>query len=144
MIRYGQQALFMCNGLFTSERTLEQVFAQELAFLPQTVGTASGGDYVVDRERRAVAVGAGDDTPTMRAAYREGLGCVMLAPDQTFDDIESLPILYSPPPRADDAAMIAWPNGDRIEAAPLAGGAGLQLRSRRLRTGRSSASRPNR
>jgi len=32
MIRRGQQAVFMCNGLFTSNRTLEQVFAQELAF----------------------------------------------------------------------------------------------------------------
>ena len=27
MIRHGQQAIFMCNGLFTSNRTLEQVFA---------------------------------------------------------------------------------------------------------------------
>jgi hypothetical protein len=45
MIRYGQQALFMCNGLFTSERTLEQVFDQELAFLPQAVGTASVGPW---------------------------------------------------------------------------------------------------
>ena len=121
MIRYGQQALFMCNGLFTSERTLEQVFDQELAFLPQAVGTASGGNYVVDRERRAVAVGAGGAIPIMRAAYREGLGCVMLAPDQTFDDIESLPILYTPP-TAGDPAAIAWPNGERVDAAPLTAG----------------------
>ena len=33
MIRHGQQALMMCNGLFTSRRTLEQIFAQELAAL---------------------------------------------------------------------------------------------------------------
>ena len=38
MIRYGQQAVFMCNGLFTGNRSLENVFAQELAFLPQPVG----------------------------------------------------------------------------------------------------------
>jgi hypothetical protein len=44
MISRGQQAIFMCNGLFTSERTLEQVFADELAFLPNPVGTAEGGD----------------------------------------------------------------------------------------------------
>ena len=56
MIRYGQQAILMCNGLFTSNRTLEQVFAQELAFLPQPVGTPRGGDYVVDWERQAVAI----------------------------------------------------------------------------------------
>lgn len=44
MIRYGQQAIFMCNGLFTSNRSIEDVFAQELAFLPRPVGTARGGD----------------------------------------------------------------------------------------------------
>ena len=31
MVRRGVQAVLMCNGLFTSNRTLEQVFAQELA-----------------------------------------------------------------------------------------------------------------
>ena len=65
MIRYGQQAIFMCNGLFTSNRTLEQVFEQELAFLLQPVGTPSGGDYVVDWERRAVAIGRRGDTLIM-------------------------------------------------------------------------------
>ena len=39
MIQYGQQAILMCNGLFTSGRTLEQVFDQELAYLRQPVGT---------------------------------------------------------------------------------------------------------
>ena len=79
MIQRGQQALMMCNGLFTSHRTLEQVFAQELAFLPQPVGTPAGGDYAVDRARKTVAVGAASgDTPVMRAAFRDGVGCVML------------------------------------------------------------------
>ncbi|MDH3419208.1 MAG: beta-lactamase family protein [Gammaproteobacteria bacterium] len=118
MIRHGQQAIFMCNGLFTSNRTLEQVFEQELAYLPEIVGTPSGGDYVVNRELRAVAIGS---DPTMRAAYRDGLGCVIMAPDQTFDDIESLPILYMPPPPGDPAS-IAWPDGDLINDAPLPAG----------------------
>ena len=118
MIRYGQQAIFMCNGLFTSNRTLEQVFEQELAFLLQPVGTPSGGDYVVDWERRAVAIGRRGDTLIMRAAFRTGVGCVILAPDQTFDDINSLPILDMPPP-AGDPATIAWPNGDLIDDASL-------------------------
>ena len=30
MVQRGQQAVLMCNGLFTGDRTLEQVFAQEL------------------------------------------------------------------------------------------------------------------
>jgi len=117
IIRRGQQALLMCNGLFTSHRTLEQVFAQELAYLQKPIGTAQGGDYVVDRTRRAVAVGKDDTAPTMRAAFRKGLGCVVLAPDQTFDDIDSLPILEMPP-LSGDPGTLAWPEGDRIDPAP--------------------------
>jgi CubicO group peptidase (beta-lactamase class C family) len=120
MIRHGVQAILMCNGLFTSHRTLKQVFDRELAYLDTprfggAIGTARGGDYEVDRERRAVAVGAAGGTPVMRAVFRDGLGCVMLAPDQTFDDIDSLPELRTPPPPG-DAAQIAWPDGDMVPA----------------------------
>jgi CubicO group peptidase (beta-lactamase class C family) len=118
MIRHGQQALMMCNGLFTSHRTLEQVFTQELAFLPQPVGTPQGGDYEVDWARKAVAVGAEAGAPIMRAAFREGIGCVILAPDQTFADIERLPKLDLAPP-AGDPARIPWPDGDLIEDGGL-------------------------
>jgi hypothetical protein len=118
MIQHGMQAILMCNGLFTSNRTLEQVFQQELAYLRQPVGTARGGDYVVDWERKAVAIGAPGGTPTMRAAFRQGLGCVIMAPDQTFVDIESLPILDVPPPPG-DPATIPWPDGDLVEERPL-------------------------
>ena len=122
MIRYGQQAIFMCNGLFTSNRTLEQVFAHELKFLPSPIGTAQGGDYVVDKERKAVAIGRpGGATPVMRAAFREGIGCVILAPNQTFDDIERLPKLTMPPV-AGDPATIAWPDGDLVAKQPLPAG----------------------
>jgi CubicO group peptidase (beta-lactamase class C family) len=108
----------MCNGLFTSNRTVEQVFAQELKFLPEPVGTAAGGDYVVDRARKAVAIGKPGSAPVMRAAFREGLGCIILAPDQTFDDIDRLPSLSLPAPSGDPAG-IAWPDGDRLTKAPL-------------------------
>lgn len=118
IVRRGQQAIFMCNGLFTSNRTLEQVFDQELAYLANPVGTAEGGDYVVDRDRRAVAIGADDGAPPIRAAFREGIGCVVLAPDQTFEDIDGLPKIDMPPP-AGDPATIPWPNGDLVEPAPL-------------------------
>ena len=114
MVRYGQQAIFMCNGLFTSNRTVDQVFEQELAYLDQPVGTANGGDYEIDRVRRAVAIGTPGGTPVMRAAFREGLGCVILAPDQTLEDIESLPILETHPMEG-DPAEIPWPDGDLIE-----------------------------
>ena len=118
MVRHGQQALLMCNGLFTSNRTLEQVFAQELAFLPEPVGTAGGGDYEVDKSRKAVTVGAGHGTPRMRAAFRDGIGCVILAPDQTLDDVDSLPSLTLAPPPGDPSA-IAWPDGDKVASHPL-------------------------
>ncbi|HSC27694.1 MAG TPA: serine hydrolase [Vicinamibacterales bacterium] len=114
MIQRGQQALMMCNGLFTSNRTLEQVFAQELAYLRQPIGTPQGGDYVVDRARRAVAVGApGSAVPVMRATFREGLGCVVLSPDQALEDVDSLPVLTLAPPPG-DPARTPWPDGDAI------------------------------
>ena len=112
MVRLGQQAIFMCNGLFTSNRTLEQVFAQELAYLPEPVGTAESGDYEVNHERKAVTIGSGHGVPKMRAAFRDGIGCVVLAPDQTLGDIDSLPAIEMPPP-AGDAAKIPWPDGDK-------------------------------
>jgi len=113
MVQRGQQAVFMCNGLFTSHRTLEQVFDQELAFLRPPIGTAEGGDYNVDWERRAVEVGDEGAVPVMRAAFREGIGCVILPPDQTLADIDQLPELTLPLPPG-DPARIAWPNGDLL------------------------------
>ena len=121
MIQRGVQAILQCNGLFTSDRTPEQVFDQELAYLANPVGTAEGGDYVVDRERKAVAIGAADAIPTMRAAFREGIGCVIMSPDQTFDDIDDLPVLETPPPSGDPSTM-PWPDGDLIDDRPLPAG----------------------
>lgn len=114
MVARGQQAVFMCNGLFTGNRTLEQVFDQELAFLRSPIGTAAGGDYNVHWDLQAVEVGSAGAVPTMRAVFRKGIGCVILPPDQTLADIESLPELTLPPP-AGDPAQIPWPNGDLIQ-----------------------------
>ena len=118
LIRRGQQALFMCEGLFTSNRSLEQVFAQELAYLPAPIGTAAGGDYEVDRARRAVTVGADGYVPPMRAVFRDGVGCVVLAPDQDLDDIIGLPELTLPPP-AGDPRELPWPDGDAVRERVL-------------------------
>ena len=114
MIRNGVQALIMCNGLFTSNRTLEQVFDQELAILDDPIGSARGGDYAVDTKRRTIAVGAGGSGPVMRAAFRDGIGCVIMSPDQDFDDIDSLPTRKIPYPDMDPATT-PWPNGDLVE-----------------------------
>jgi len=125
MIRNGVQAVLMCNGLFTGNRTLEQVFAQELIYLTTrrlggAVGTVNGGEYVIDRDRKAVAIGGPNSGPVIRAAFREGIGCVVMAPDQTFDDIDSLPSLDLPYP-AMDPATTPWPNGDLVEKKMLPG-----------------------
>jgi len=124
MIRRGQQAIMSCNGLFTSHRTVEEVWSQELAFLPDPVGALAPardgdgwtvrGDVEIDRERRAVRIGdPEDDVPAMRAAFREGIGCVILPPDQSLDDIEALPEIDLPPPEG-DAAKMGWPDGDLV------------------------------
>ena len=64
MIRNGVQAVLMCNGLFTSGRTLEQVFSQELAYLSNPVGTLDGGEYIITGIEsccdRRTGVGSGD------------------------------------------------------------------------------------
>ena len=118
MIQRGVQAILQCNGLFTGDRTLEQVFEQELAYLQDPVGTVEGGDYEVDWERKTVAIGAPGAIPMMRAAFREGIGCVIMSPDQTFDDIDDLPILTTPAPDGNRAGA-AWPDGDLVMSRPL-------------------------
>jgi len=121
MIRNGVQAVLMCNGLFTSQRTLEQVFGQELAYLSRfggTVGTTSGGDYSIDRERKLVGVGGGNAGIRIHAAFRDGIGCVVMAPDQGPEDVDSLPSMLLPP-LPGDPAEIPWPDGDRLDSAAL-------------------------
>jgi len=125
MVRNGVQAILTCNGVFTSHRTLEQVFQYELAYLQSdrfggTVGTIEGGEWVVDRERKAVAIGGPKSGPIIRAAFREGIGCVVMPPDQTFDDIGKLPELNLPYPDF-EAESTAWPNGDLIPNKDLPG-----------------------
>lgn len=119
MIQRGVQAILMCNGLFTSDRSLDLVFEQELAYLRQPVGTARGGDYSIDYDRKAVTIGYQGMVPSMRAVFREGLGCVILPPDQSYEDIDQLPILQTPP-LAGDPTEIPWPMGDLVKEKPLA------------------------
>jgi len=85
MIQRGVHAILMCNGLFTSNRTIEQVFDQELKYVRNAAGVATEGEYEVDWDKKAVAIGTAGPVPTMRAAFREGIGCVSMAPDQTFE-----------------------------------------------------------
>jgi CubicO group peptidase (beta-lactamase class C family) len=123
IIRNGMQAVLMCNGLFTSRRPLQLVFRQELAYMSSdglggVVGTPNGGEYQVDESLRAVAVGGLESGPVVRAAFRDGIGCVVMAPDQDFADIDSLPELTLAYPDY-DAATTPWPDGDLLEDKSL-------------------------
>jgi CubicO group peptidase (beta-lactamase class C family) len=123
MIRNGVQAVLTCNGLFTSHRSLEQVFEQELAYMVRfggRVGSAEGGAYSVDPSNRAVTVGGHNQGPMMTAAFREGIGCVIMAPDQGVKDIDTLPLFNQPPP-VGDPSIIPWPNGDLRVSTELPG-----------------------
>ena len=118
MVKRGVQAVLSCNGLFTSSRSLEQVFEQELAYMGPHIGTPEGGDYRIHKDLKAVEIGTAENPPVMRAVFREGIGCVVMSPGQTLDEIESLPAIDIPgEPLALDE--IAWPDGDRIEPRPV-------------------------
>ncbi len=56
--------------------------------------------------------------PVMRAAFRQGIGCVVLPPDQTLADIDNLPELTLPLPPG-NPARIPWPNGDLLSNTGL-------------------------
>ncbi len=120
LITMGTQALMICNGLFVSDRTLDQIYEQELTIYRMPVLPPSM--VAIDHERRTVAVGVGGNSPipTMRAVYREGLGAVLLAPDQTFEDIDDFPVLELPP-LPGDPAKIPWPDGDLVREKRCSG-----------------------
>ena len=117
-IQRGVQAILTCNGLFTSNRTLEQIYDQELKYLKQPIGSTQGGGYMIDWNRKTITIGSTEDAPVMRAVFREGIGCIILAPDQTFDIIDDLPI-QSLLPISGNFATIPWPEGDLVKKQKL-------------------------
>jgi len=116
LINNGMQALFICNGLFVSNRTMDQLHGAELKM--NQMPLALPDQIKIDRERKTVAVGDGISAPVMRAAQREGIGCVIMGPEQTFADVDKLPFLKMPP-LPGDASRTPWPDGDLIETKPL-------------------------
>lgn len=117
LIRNGVEAVLTCNGLFTSHRSLVQVREQELAYLVRFDGDTQPGKATIDQDRQAVSVSSDNILPQVTAAFRRGIGCVVMAPDQTLADIDDLPEFDTPPPPG-DAARIPWPMGDRVERRP--------------------------
>ncbi|WP_406683402.1 beta-lactamase family protein [Seonamhaeicola sp. MEBiC1930] len=118
MIQRGIQAVLTCNGLFTSNRTLKQVYDKELKYIDNPIGNAKSGDYKIDWDRKSVTIGSVENPPLMRAVFREGIGSIILAPNQTFDVIDSLPI-QSLPIIKGNPAITPWPEGDFIPEQKL-------------------------
>ena len=118
MVKRGVQAVLTCNGLFTSNRTLEQVFEQELAYMGPHIGDAERGDYRIHRDLKAVEIGTPENGPVMRAAFRTGIGCVVMSPEQDLLDIDSLPQIDIPAP-ARDPASVPWPDGDLVTVTTI-------------------------
>jgi CubicO group peptidase (beta-lactamase class C family) len=114
VITAGMQALLTCNGIFVSNRTLDQLNAAELKL--DLMPLAPPDQVAVDPERKTVAIG--ESGVVMRAAYRQGLGCVLMGPEQTFADVDKLPILTMPAATG-DASNTPWPDGDLVSAKPL-------------------------
>ncbi len=118
MIRNGVQAVLTCNGLFTSNRPLSLVTAEELEYLRvERFGGAVEDAVTIHEDERAVTIGGGEHGTAITAAFREGIGCVVMAPDQNLSDIPSLPELTLPYPDVDPATT-PWPNGDLVEEHP--------------------------
>ena len=76
----------------------------------------------IDAARKTVAIGVGDTSdpiPVMRSAFREGIGCVVMSPDQTFARHRHA---AAPRNAARCLAMppsMPWPEGDRIDKKAL-------------------------
>ena len=119
-IVHGVQAVLMCNGLFTSHRSLTQVFDQELKYLEPprfdgARGTAAKGPYQVDWASRSVTVGTDAPETAVTAIFREGFSCMVLPPatETTSEVLQALPDAPTPFAR-DVAAADDWPYGDHV------------------------------
>lgn len=70
LVRNGFQAVLMCNGLYTSNRHVSEIFEQELAYLTGArfggiVGDANRGDYQINSTLKSVSVGGGTAGPSV-------------------------------------------------------------------------------
>ena len=57
LVQRGMQALMTCNGLFVSDRTLDQIYEQELKYYRMPALPPYQGLVTVDEALKAVAVG---------------------------------------------------------------------------------------
>ncbi|HWA12675.1 MAG TPA: serine hydrolase domain-containing protein [Burkholderiales bacterium] len=105
----GYKALFTCSAHFFAGRPLEDIRKVEL----EEMSGLGYPDPVIDEARRFVSATDPSGTVTRIAAFRDSMGCAVLAPEWGPEDIARLPELpYVPAP---DLRDVAFPAGDRVE-----------------------------
>ena len=118
IIHKGVQAVLMCNGLFTSHRSLAQVFDQELAYLEPPrfeppLGHAGAGPYSINHELKSVTVGTNAPAASVSAVFSDGFGCVVLPPGvlptiKVKNNLPRHPMANKPL----EVSHRPWPKGD--------------------------------
>ncbi len=112
MIVAGYRAIFTCSAHFLMNRPLDDIKRVEL------VDVAGRGfpDPVIDAQRQLVI--AEDPSGKFRriAAFRDSMGCTILPPHWTEQDVARLPSVSFPP--APDLSKVPFPAGDKSPLPP--------------------------
>jgi CubicO group peptidase (beta-lactamase class C family) len=106
----------MCSGVFIAERDPDAIRANELAYASPLFDAP--GAAIPEYDTRSAVGTAARGFIKRRAAYRDGLGCTLLAPGSGVDDIEELTTLDTLEPLV-DSASVPWPDGDLVADEPL-------------------------
>ena len=108
----GYQALFTCSAHFFAGRPLDDILEVELADV-RPLGLPAPE---IDERRRLVRARDGLGR-AMVAAYREDMGCTLLPPHWTEEDVGRLPHVELPDPP--DRSELPFPRGDRVRTPDL-------------------------
>ncbi len=116
-IAAGHNALFLCSGHFIAGRDEASIMAQEIAFATPRFSAKSNGGYIEEDSQTAIGW-SGWGLFRRRAAYRPGMGCTLMGPGWSLEQIADLPYVDMPMLRG-DPNNIDWPMGDRLPDTPL-------------------------
>jgi CubicO group peptidase (beta-lactamase class C family) len=112
----GLKAGHMCSAVFVAGRTPDAVLRDELADLHPKLDFVP--DPLVDQESRSVSVSLPLGLMVRRAVWRERVGCTVLPPGGSVENLA--PVASAAiPPLPGDPAEIPWPDGDLIPEAPM-------------------------
>ena len=111
------QAQFICSSVFIAGRTVQDVLEEELPYADGDIPGTSRMIYEYEPRvyyrDRYVSVRFSEYEEPRIAAYREGLGCIVLPAGKGKEFIAELPQAKLDPPVADQE-QVPWPDGDLI------------------------------